>query len=452
VPKLTLANSRAARTAPAGTAAPAVTRRDTRFATLLGIMMWVQLIYMTVVFDWDNVESRGANPLLRSVKVALLVLGAAIILSRTPVRQGVFKELNRYLIAFVALAGLSTLWSIDRGATLARVVSLLSIMFVCLAFGIGAWHPKRLQNVLRPILTLILLASLIAGIISPDLVMEKGETYSLKGAWHGLTTQKNVFGTMASFGVVFWVHAWLAGEAKLWWVLIGVGVSGACLVLSHSSTSLLATAFVIAFLLMLMRSPPSLRRYMPYIVGAFAIITVAYGLAVLRIVPMLDHLLDPITALTGKDKTFSARTQIWDIIKEHIQDSPILGTGYGAYWTAPVPSSPSYIFLSRMQGFWPGEAHNGYLEMVNDLGYVGLICLSGFLIVYIRQCIKLLKLDRYQAALLLGLFFQQIIENLSGTNWLSVISFAFVIMTSATISLARALYEHRRGNYTVSRR
>ena len=123
--------------------------------------------------------------------------------------------------------------------------------------------------------------------------------------------------------------------------------------------------------------------------------------------------------------------------------APMLGSGYGAYWTGPVPSSPSYTFLGRMY-FYPSQSHNGYLEVVNDLGFVGLICLLGYLVSWVRQSLQLMKFDRGQGLLYLALFFQQAITNLSESTWFAINSaFAIAVATLATFSLSRSLVEQR---------
>jgi exopolysaccharide production protein ExoQ len=193
-------------------------------------------------------------------------------------------------------------------------------------------------------------------------------------------------------------------------------------------------------MLMMLRSLPSyLRRYLPYLIGLFVVVTLAYSLAVLKVIPGSEILLKPIAIITGKDTTFTARTQIWEIIRAHIQFSPFVGTGYGGYWTAPVPSSPSYAFVQIMN-FYPTEAHNGYLDVINDLGYIGLFLLLGYLIAYIRQSLRLLQIDYGQATLYLALMFQQLLTNLSESHWF-ILSDDFVILTFATFGLARTLVD-----------
>jgi len=145
--------------------------------------------------------------------------------------------------------------------------------------------------------------------------------------------------------------------------------------------------------------------------------------------------------LTGKDQTFSGRTAIWAIINEHIAQRPLLGSGYGAYWVESV-TSPSYEVERRLY-FYPTEAHNGYLDVINDLGWVGAICLLGYLLTFLRQGLRLFKFARAPAALYLALLFEQLIIDLSESRWFSVLSIEFVIMTLATFSMGRLLLQRQ---------
>lgn len=436
-------------------ARPAKTiRRDGRYGLLLAGMVWFQIAYMVVDLHLQapgDQGSMGPNLIYRSYKLILLAIGIAVMGSRMTVSRAVLKDLNRFFIGFLGLAVASVLWSIDPPVTAARLVALLSMVAVCFAFGVGAWHPRRFQSVVRAPLTLVLLASLIVGLFDPTMVKEVGNTISLKNAWCGLTPQKNEFGEVSSFTVILWMHAWVTREVPAYRALFGLGIGAVCLVLSRSSTSLLCTAFAVMFVLILLQSwsAPATRRYMPYIVAAFATMCTLYGLAVMDVVPGIEKLLlEPVMRLTGKSLTFSGRTEIWQIIAQNIARHPYLGSGYGAYWGAgPVPSSPSFEFVQVMWGFWPTESHNGYYEIRNDLGIVGLMVLIGYILFYIRQSVSLFRIDRAQSVLFLALLFQQTLENLSESTWLDINNFCFTVMTAATFLMARALVEHERGTY-----
>jgi exopolysaccharide production protein ExoQ len=423
--------------------------RDDRWSLFTGGMVWLLITYLVIPYRYWTGDVMGAaampeaSPLARAIKLGLLVVGLLIVLWRSSLGILLVRTLNPFFLAFLALVPLSILWSIDSSATTARFVSILSIAFTCCAFVLLGWHHRRFQNVVRPIVTILLVASLLFGILYPDLAIEAGDQGSLKNSWRGLANQKNAFGELASFGVLFWLHAYLYKEVRRQIALPCLGIAWICIILSRSSTALLASTLSTAFLSLTVSAPANVRRYMPYIVGTFAVIVVIYAMAVLDLIPGLSVMLEPIAQLTGKDLTFSGRGAIWNIIKDQIQSAPWLGSGYGAYWTG-LASSPAYrVFTARLY-FYPSESHNGYLEMVNDLGFVGLGCLLGYLIVWVRQSLRLMKFDRAQAVLFLAIFFQQAITNLSESTWLAINSaFAIAVVTLATFALARALLEQR---------
>jgi len=342
---------------------------------------------------------------------------------------------NPFIIGLFCFAGLSTIWSINPSATVARLFHLLAIFLCCLAASLVDWHPRRFQEVVRPIFTLLLIGSLVFALIAPDLASDRpifpDTTYIL----HGLADQKNQLGALASMGAILWVHGWLTREVKLFWALLGGGAAFACLLLSHSSTSLFATILVCIFLYLMLRSFRTMKRYTPYIAGVFVAVTLIYTLALLGVVPGLNSLLGVVADLTGKDRTFSNRTQIWELILAHINQSPILGSGYGAYWK-PGPDSPSYIFLSKLF-FYPGECHNGYLEIINDIGYAGLLLLIGYLATYLRQAVRMLKTNYSQAGLYLAMLIQQLITNLTESHWFFMQSDC-LMFTFASLCLARS--------------
>ncbi len=431
---------------PVGASAPA----DTRGAGLLAVMIWVLIIYLIVPAAYlsgkTDIFADGTlgapNPVARALKLTLLAAGVVIVLWRAGLAWIELRCVNPFFLLFLGLVPASILWSIDPTATANRFVSTMSIVMVAFAFTLMAWNRTRLQDVIRPVITWLIVASFLWGVFYPQYAIETGDG-TLKDAWRGLTFQKNQFGMLASIGAVLWLHAGLSRERSWWWAMPMLSLSFACVLLSRSSTSLLATIFCLAFMFLSMGAPSNLRRYMPYIVSAFAVMVVVYALAILKIIPGIGVLLDPIAELAGKDLTFSNRAVIWGIIREHIELAPILGSGYGAYWTGPVPSSPSYVFLQRMY-FYPTESHNGYLEIVNDLGFVGLIVLLGYLVFWVRQSLTLLVADRNQAMLFLAIFFQQAITNLSESTWLSINSgFAMAIGTLATFAMARSIVDQR---------
>jgi O-antigen ligase len=345
--------------------------------------------------------------------------------------------LNPFLLLFVALAVASIAWSIAPEVTVRRDIRLITILAVCIAFSLAGWHARRFQNVLRPALTLVLLGSVVFGLAAPALAIHQELAPELGGAWRGLANHKNTFGAIACATLILWLHAWMAGETRTWRALCGCALAAACLALSSSSTAMISAIAGGAVLLLLLWSPRSAQPYMKYLIAFAMLVLVIYALAILRLIPGLSLLLAPITLTTGIDMTFTGRSEIWALIVERIQLNPLLGVGYGAYWIGPVPESPSYEFIWRMGSFYPGSAHNGYLDVANDLGGTGLLCLLGYIVVHLRQSLRMLVADKPLGALFLALFLQQALVNLSESHWFNVLSLQFALMTLATAALAR---------------
>ena len=421
---------------------------DGRHALLIGVMVWVLLLLMIVPegFDYATLETAAAPAsgafVTRLVWLGLLALGLAAMLWRAAFALLLARSLNPFLLAFVVLAAVSVAWSLDPPVTARRLIRVVTIVAASIGFVLMAWHARRFQNVVRPAITMVLAASLAFGIGWPELAIHQEASEVLAGAWHGLANHKNGLGDLACIGLLFWFHAWLSRETGGVVALAGMALAATCLVLSRSSTSLVATGFTLLFLAFLLRSPRALHRVMPWLVALFVAALVAYTLVLLRILPGLHTLLSPIGAITGKDMTFTGRTEIWDIMYEHIRLHPWLGTGYGAYWTATGQESPSFEFVVKL-GFDPASAHNGYLDILNELGALGLLVLLAYLAVFVMQALRLLHAERAQAALFLALFMQQAVTNLAESRWFSPLSVDFVIMTLATTALARSLLEQR---------
>jgi exopolysaccharide production protein ExoQ len=416
-------------------------------------VIWLLVVFMIVPegFNYDRTVAMPTegSPLSRFIWLFLLAAGGLVVLRKPSQAWALLKQTNPYLLLFGGLAAASMIWSLDPAVTLRRMIRFSTIVLDGMALAMVAWRPTRFQTVLRPVLTLMLLGSIIFGLTSPSLAIEQSTQAELLGAWHGLAMQKNGLGSIAGTALILWVHAYLGKESRGWWILIGSVASATCLILSRSSTALVASVFACVLLLMLLRSPPGLRRHMPYLIGLFVALLLIYSLAVLNLVPGLSFVLKPITMLTGKDQSFSGRTAIWAIINDHIALNPLLGTGYGAYWIES-PTSPSYVMEQRLY-FYPTESHNGYLDVINDLGWAGGLTLLAYLLTFLKQALRLFKVVRVQAALYLALLFQQLVINLSESRWFSVLSIEFVIMTLATFSMGRLLLQRQLERRAASR-
>ncbi len=77
------------------------------------------------------------------------------------------------------------------------------------------------------------------------------------------------------------------------------------------------------------------------------------------------------------DSTFTGRTIIWDFLHTQIAKSPLVGWGYQSFWLVG-PDGPSVVDAPGWVKDMP-NAHNGYLDTMVEMGYVGLLLLLTFI-------------------------------------------------------------------------
>jgi O-antigen ligase len=72
----------------------------------------------------------------------------------------------------------------------------------------------------------------------------------------------------------------------------------------------------------------------------------------------------------GRDTTLTGRTEIWQGLMESVAKRPLLGFGYAAFWQGLNGESANAILSSH----WIfAYAHNGFLEILLQVGVVGLV-------------------------------------------------------------------------------
>src|SRR6185369_15103822 len=196
---------------PRGTSqSPRATREARGGKGALGttLMVWVLIIFMIVpegfnyAQDISSTMPTEGSPLSRTTWLALLGFGALTVLKRRAHALMLLRQVNPYLLLFAALAAMSVLWSIEPAVTVRRMIRVSTIGLDAMALCLLAWNTTRFQSAVRPILTIMLIGSLIFGMTYPTLAIEQATSAELLNAWHGLATQKNGLGSIAGTGVI----------------------------------------------------------------------------------------------------------------------------------------------------------------------------------------------------------------------------------------------------------
>lgn len=192
------------------------------------------------------------------------------------------------------------------------------------------------------------------------------------GAWQGLfvdrTTSAKALIFLISPGVVFLLRRFT------WKRALYVLVLGVMIVRAEAVSALLLLMIYISAFVVLRYARRFGRRSLTVIV-----LVVVPPLALFGYIAA-GHFGEFLSAF-GRDPTLTGRTDIWASLTRSIFKRPLLGYGFYGFWLGLSGESASTIIEND---WFFGYAHNGYLELVLQLGFVGL----GIFIVTLLQAFR----------------------------------------------------------------
>jgi O-antigen ligase len=336
-----------------------------------------------------------------------LVLDAAL---RERRRVGVPPE----LVLFLLLAATSVFWSVAPGLTLRRSVGLLGTVIVGVALAQRLGVPA-LFDALRRAMVIIAVSSL--------LLYASGSSYaldSIHGTLRGVAITKNSLGFFMALGLLACAAGALIDRSRARSAVVSAVPMMVALALTDSKTGLVIAAVVALYATTAVLGR---RRSGPLALASLALFACA-GAAVLA--PTLT--LASSAALIGEDTTLTGRDEIWQESLLAADARQYLGHGYGSFWDA---SDTAERIRARVLWEVP-HAHNGPLDILLDLGVVGVV-LAGAVVLglIVRGVSDLVQGHRRQAALRLPLALLLISTNLVESNLLQQNSLITVLLVTA---------------------
>jgi O-antigen ligase len=126
--------------------------------------------------------------------------------------------------------------------------------------------------------------------------------------------------------------------------------------------------------------------------------------------------------------SLSGRDVIWRIVLSQ-QANPLLGAGYESFWLGPRLDR---IWAAGMGGI--NEAHNGYLELYLNLGYVGLFLGLLFVAAVYRNICKKLKPFSSIGSLALAIWTVFLFHNTTEADFRSGLMWVFFVLGALAAS------------------
>ena len=341
-----------------------------RWATLARVTLLVYLFFVlfgtTTPFPANshNIDDKAVSNVLNQVIYSSLLLAALLCL--LPQFRNLMRVLRheKFLTAFLAWSLLSVLWSDVSAVSFKRIIQLATPVTVILAALLYARESKYTLLPLLQIYCLYLPLSLLAVFLIPGAIEDGGQ------AWRGMAASKNHFGQAMVVSVVAWVMAIQLGVVRRGLRLAAGGMCLLSLVMlwkSGSATCLIAMIVIVAcraaWWLVETTLPPQLSKL--YFALVVASVTTATVLALVLIPSMVGTLIGGF----GRDTTFTGRTELWSFVWESARSHLIRGCGYGAFWTM---LNEDLFFLYDYFIWLPNQAHMGYLDLLNEVGLIGV--------------------------------------------------------------------------------
>jgi O-antigen ligase len=287
------------------------------------------------------------------------------------------------LILFFSWMAASILWSTDQSLSLRRLIAFACLMVT--AFGTAAIAFERLPTFIIAFCGLNLAVGLVAEIYLGT--FHPGAA----GYRFGGTLHPNLQGFNLALLILacFWQRWEVAGPQR--WVFMG-GIFCALifLLMTQSRTSLGSLFIAILFSSVMQALRKRRLRFLGLSISATALV-LSLVMTMVIVIPgnSLSNLIQGAISRerdAGDPMSFTGRVDLWKIVLEYVGDRPILGYGHDAFW-----SDSRIADISRTLNWAINQAHNGYLEVLLNLGVPGLslfIIILFFTVVSVCQIIN----------------------------------------------------------------
>jgi O-antigen ligase len=401
--------------------------------------LWIPVVYLCIcgsrsVSAWlgvnplDEVNGVYSSPIDAAVNLVLLALGLIVLIARRRQSRLLLRRSGAVLL-FYSYGLLSVLWSDLPFITFKHwtkgVEDVVMVLIVL--------TDKNPIMALRRLLTrsgfVLIPLSLLLSRYYPSL--GRGWSKSYEALVIGVTTEKNSLGIICLvFGLgSLWCFLRAYGDRKsavrsrrllAHGAMLGIVVW--LLEMSHSLTA--SVSFVLASGVLVLASRLSTRTKtarVHLIVGA----ALCIALFPLFVAPTLVQSL-------GRDTTFSGRTKIWHILPGLVKN-PWLGAGYETFLVGDRLVQLHSIIDKTFQ-----EAHDGYLEVYLNLGWIGVSLFVLLLATGYQKIVAAFRRDPAGGSLRLAFFVAVLIEGLTEASF-RMLTLTWFVLLWAIISASKAV-------------
>lgn len=324
---------------------------------------FIPLLRLQSGFVPDPVQG---DPLMQTILLAVYGATPLLLLRNRRAAMAVARR-DKILWVLIGLAVLSALWSRAPAVTLRRSVALVGTTLLGIYFA-GRYEMEEQLRLLAWAVGIAVVASLLFGFMLPAYGLQP-ETRGV--FWRGIYNHKNTLGRLVTLGAVVFVLRLKEARGQRAGAFAMLALSVVLLLLSGSKTALVIALGLAALLPLYSAARWHYSLYIPLFIVAVLVSTAAATW-------LLGNYETVLTAL-GRDVTLTGRTELWSVVLEMIRRRPWLGYGFSGFWLGWEGES---YWVWQAVGWDVPHAHNGFLDLMLDLGVVGLVLFGA---VYVRS-------------------------------------------------------------------
>lgn len=389
------------------------------------VSLWLQMAPPT---DSPDQYLEG-SPLDGAVFALLLTVGLIVLASRG--RQvGALLRGNGPLLLFFLYCAASILWSDFPGVAFKRWIKFIGDFGMVLIVLTDPDPPAAIKRFFARTAFLLVPLSVLLIKYYPDL----GRVYTpwtWTPLWIGVTGGKN------SLGLICMIF----GLPSLWRFLQEFrGVEG-----TRRLGPLIAHGTVLVMMLWIFAKVNSATSFSCFVLAGGLLAVVTSSTRLVRRPATVHLLVAAILSVSlsaifldagalramGRDPTLTGRTDLWNQVLSMTTD-PLLGTGFESFWLGERVEKMWSMYWWR-----PNQAHNGYLEVFLNLGWVGVALLAVVLVTGYRNAVGAFRRDQQTGGLKLAYFVAAVIYNFTEATF-KMTNPVWIAFLLAATAVARA--------------
>ena len=379
-------------------------------------VVWLSLAGSRSVSEWLHATPPAASmalylegdPINRLVYSCLVASGLVVLLFRGPKVLRLLQS-NAVVVVFLLYCALSLTWADHPDVGFKRWVKVVGDLVMVLIVVSDRDPSVAIRRLLARTGFLLIPLSVLMIKYYPNLARYY-DAWDWSTHYSGVTTNKNALGAICL----------LFGLASAWQFLAALNDRDR----TGQGRRLIAHGVMLAMVIWLFRFTNSMTALSCFLLGLAVLLGLQFRSIVQK--PFMVHALvgsliavpgavlfmglgPGLLKMMGRDPTLTDRTQIWDLLLALTTNTWFgtwFGTGFENFWLGPRLDK-----IWSMYRWGPAQAHNGYIEIFLNLGWIGIALLVVILLIGYRTVMTGLRRSPSTGSLMLAYFVVGIVYN-----------------------------------------